>query len=127
MTIKRYEKQDEAALFALIENEGEAWADYHSRHKAQYKRALQSSVTYVAYEGDALCGYCRCRDDDGFGLYVYDLLVDRACRGKQIGRALMSRVCADSPGEAVYVMSDVDGYYEKLGYEREGSVFSVRA
>jgi hypothetical protein len=25
----------------------------------------------------------------------------------------------------MYVMSDVDGYYEKLGYRRVGSVFEV--
>jgi hypothetical protein len=39
----------------------------------------------------------------------------------------MERVCRDFPNQPVYVMSDSDPYYEKLGYEREGSIFIVKA
>lgn len=38
----------------------------------------------------------------------------------------MERVCQDFPDQPVYVMSDVDSYYEKLGYIREGSIFRVK-
>jgi len=37
----------------------------------------------------------------------------------------MERIKADYPARAVYVMSDIDGYYAKLGYQRIGSVFEV--
>jgi hypothetical protein len=37
------------------------------------------------------------------------------------------KVCQDFPNQPVYVMSDVDPYYEKLGYRREGSIFEVKA
>ena len=49
-----------------------------------------------------------------------------ACNGKEYGRLLLERVCMDFPNDTICVMSDVDPYYEKLGYEREGSVFIVR-
>ena len=68
-----------------------------------------------------MCGYARCREDDGFGVNIYDLLVRKTHRGKQIGKTLMERVFKDFPNQAIYVMSDVDPYYEKLGYRREGS------
>jgi ribosomal protein S18 acetylase RimI-like enzyme len=74
-----------------------------------------------------VCGYARCREDDGFGVYIYDLLVRKTHRGKPIGKALMERVLNDFPNQPIYVMSDVDPYYEKLGYRKVGSIFEIRA
>jgi predicted N-acetyltransferase YhbS len=58
--------------------------------------------------------------------YVYDLLVRKSYRGNQIGKNLMERMCQGFPNQPVYVMSDVDPYYEKLGYRKEGSIFEVK-
>lgn len=80
---------------------------------------------YVLKEYDQLWGYVRCRDDDGFGTYIYDLLVDRSKRGNDYGRLLMEKVVQAYPEAPVYVMSDVNPYYEKLGYEKEGTIFIV--
>ncbi len=124
MSIRRYTEADAAALFALLRTEGEEWSDYLGAEE-RYRRALRSGVTYVAPDGEALAGFVRCREDDGFGVYVYDLLVRRDCRGQGLGRALMDAVFADFSGQPVYVLSDVDVYYEKLGYARAGSVFAV--
>lgn len=127
MTIRRYTKEDEEPLFDLLREEGDDWSDYHGeKGRARYKKALETGVTYVACEDGILCGYARCREDDGFGVYVYDLLVRKSCRGKQLGRILMEQVCTDFPGQTIYVMSDADPYYEKLGYRRVGSIFEVR-
>jgi ribosomal protein S18 acetylase RimI-like enzyme len=126
MEIKKYTVKDEAKLRELLLDEGDDWSCYSDENAfGKYKQALISSLSYVGYEGVSLCGYVRCRDDDGFGIYVYDLLVKKSFRGRSFGRMLMERVCADHPSDTVYVMSGVDGYYEKLGYPREGSVFRV--
>lgn len=126
MEIRRYHKTDESLLFDLLMDEGEEWKGYHGPDaRNQYIKALESSVTYVACEENLICGYTRCREDDGFGVYVYDLLVRKTHRGKQLGKSLMERVYKDYPHQAIYVMSDVDAYYEKLGYEKEGSIFQV--
>jgi hypothetical protein len=37
----------------------------------------------------------------------------------------MECIYQDYPNHTVYVMSDVDGYYQKQGYIREGSIFEV--
>ena len=109
-----------------MQAEGDDWECYFGeKNREKYKKALDSSLTYIAIDGNTLCGYVRCRDDDGLGVYVYDLLVNKAFRGRSIGRKLMERVCVDFPENEVYVMSGVDKYYEKLGYQREGSVFRV--
>ena len=128
MEIRRYRREDQAQLFALLREEGEEWSDYYGADGCnKYLRALESSVTYLATENGVLCGYARCREDDGFGVYVYDLLVRQADRGRKIGKMLMEQACRDFPDQTVYVMSDVDLYYEKLGYQREGSIFIVTA
>lgn len=125
--IRLYEEKDEDALFALMEREGEEWKAYwQGAGRAKYQGALAGSITYVVLEAGELCGYARCRDDAGYGIYVYDLLVDARCRGRAYGRLLMEQVCRDFPDDMVYVMSDVDPYYQKLGYEKEGTVFRVK-
>ena len=127
MEIKKYSKANESLLFELLIDEGDEWSDYHgSAGRDRYIKALESSITYIACDEALVCGYARCREDDGFGVYVYDLLVRKSYRGKQIGKILMERVCHDFPDQPVYVMSDVDPYYEKLGYRREGSIFEVK-
>ena len=126
MDIRRYCKEDEQQLFDMIREEGDEWLDYFSSEGyKKYIIALASSITYVAYMENILCGYARCRDDDGFGIYVYDLLVKKAYRGNSIGKRLIEQACKDFSDQPVYVMSDVDPYYEKLGYKREGSIFEV--
>jgi len=126
--IKRLEKQDETALFDLIRSEGEEWGDYSRDGEAvkKYTNALNNCAVYVGYDGDALCGFIRARDDYGYGVYIFDLLVHKKHRGNSYGRRLIERVCADFSG-AVYVMSDVDEYYAKQGYNKiEGRIIVVR-
>jgi len=128
MDIRKYRKADESLLFDLLENEGDEWYDYHGpKGRDKYKKAIESSITYIACDQNIVCGYVRCREDDGFGVYIYDLLVRKTHRGQQLGKALMEHVLKDYPNQVVYVMSDIDPYYEKLAYKKEGSIFVVKA
>lgn len=124
--IRPYQEEDAEDLFKMMEKESD-WTDYYNGEgKKKYARALLTSITYLLFEKEKICGYVRCREDDGFGVYVYDLLVDADCRGKSYGRFLMEQACKDFPEQTVYVMSDVDPYYEKQGYQKEGTIFIVR-
>ncbi|MGI6575180.1 MAG: GNAT family N-acetyltransferase [bacterium] len=127
MEIRKYQKElDEEKLMSLIKGEGREWSCYWAdEFSAKYKAALNNSITYVAYEGHVLCGYSRSIDDCGFYIYVCDLLVKSGYRGKNIGRMLMECIYKGYPDRIVYVMSDVDNYYEKQGFSREGSIFEV--
>ena len=127
MRIRAYNKyEDEEKLMKMIEAEGKEWACYSDESVSdKYRLALDNSITYVAYEGDRLCGYSRSIDDCGFYVYVCDLLVMSLYRGRKIGRKLMECIYTDNPNHIVYVMSDVDKYYKKQGYKREGSVYEV--
>lgn len=127
MTIREYTQIDADSLFALIQREGEEWEAYWKGDgRKKYENALSNCLTYLILEDDELCGYVRVRDDDGFGTYVMDLLVDKKHRGKEYGRLLMERVCHEYPDNEVYVLGDVYPYYEKLGYKEEGKVYNVK-
>ena len=123
---RKYTPDDEAQLFELIKAEGEEWTYWQGSNWPKYVNCLANCVTYIAIEDGELCGYARCRNDDGFGVYVYDLLVAPHHRGKRYGHLMMSQAYKDFPDSIVYVMSDVDEYYQKQGYSREGSIFIVK-
>lgn len=126
MTVRKYETGDHEALFEIMRQELDDWSDYFGpKGQAKYIRALEESLTYVVCENGLVCGYARCRDDGGFGIYVYDLLVAKGSRGNNYGRLLFERLRQDFPDDDIYVMSDVDPYYEKLGMVREGSILKL--
>ena len=127
MEIRKYQKdKDQEKLMQMIADEGKEWSCYTAGAAfKKYCAALEASITYVAYDGDILCGYSRSINDCGFYIYVCDLLVMPEFRGRNIGQKLMECIYKDYPGTIVYVMSDADKYYKKLGYAREGSIFEV--
>lgn len=125
MEIRRYIDSDKDALFELMQREGEEWTYYQGDNREKYIKAMNRSIAYVIIEDNFLCGYIRCKNDDGFGIYILDLLVDKQYRGRGYGRSLMKVVCDSFPKDIVYVTSDVDKYYEKQGCQREGTVFRV--
>jgi len=126
MFIKKYTPEDEAKLFDLIENAGDEWKAYwQGAGKEKYRNAIVDSIVYVVYVGETLCGYARCRQDEPTGIYVIDLLVNPKFRGNEYGRLLMEKVVEDFPDTTVYVNSDVNPYYEKLGYKAIGTIFKV--
>ncbi|MCL2802610.1 MAG: GNAT family N-acetyltransferase [Micrococcales bacterium] len=124
--IRAYRPKDEDALFRLIQGEGAEWQDYwRGANRQKYAKALASSIVYLLFAGDELAGYARCRDDSGYGVYILDLLVDQKHRGLHYGQSLIEQVRGDHPGVEVYITSDVDPYYQKLGYQVVGTLFAV--
>ncbi|HCM16136.1 MAG TPA: GNAT family N-acetyltransferase [Candidatus Cloacimonas sp.] len=128
MPILSYDsKRDESGLMQLLQEEGEDWSCYFAPHRwGNYCRALAESIVYVAYESEKLCGFCRALKDGEFYIYVCELLVGREHRGNSLGQMLLKRIETDFSDHDVYVMSDADGYYEKIGYKKEGTIYRVK-
>lgn len=118
--------RDHALIIQLMESEGEEWADILDPMKQEkYRNALQHSCTFVAYQDSELCGYIRSIDDQGLDVFVLELLVHKSQRGHSLGKQLMDATVAYFPNRELFVLSDADGYYEKIGFKHEGSIFKV--
>lgn len=127
LSIKNYRETDWGQLLELIQREGDEWSDYTSEAtRDAYSEAVRDSETFIAFEENQLVGFCRCRVDGIFGVYIYDLLVDQPHRGRKIAQQLMEHVCSSFSEQIVYVMSDVDDFYAGKGYRKEGSIFEVK-
>lgn len=126
MEIRLYdEKIDYTKILLLFKTEKD-WICYTGKDVIEkYKESLKRSITYVAYSDNELIGYSRSIEDFGFYIYICDLLVHKEHRGNNLGQKLMDCIVQDYPNYEIFVMSDVDEYYKKLGYKREGTLFQV--
>ena len=121
--ILKYQKEHELELIALLEKEPD-WSSFVSAQAVDtFKEALLDSETFLCEDEDNICGYLRALVD-GFGVYLCELYVAPQYRGNGYGSELLAKVKQEHPNQDVYVLSDEDVYYEKLGYQRVGSVFN---
>ncbi len=126
--IRPYRKRQDVKLLELLLSEGEEWAEYSAPDKRDlYFLNCEKSLTYLLYEDDEVIGYVRALEDYSYCIYICDLLVRHDKRGHQYGKMLMDHVRSEFPHLTVYVMSDVDPYYQKQGYEKIGSIFEVKS
>ena len=122
--IKPYAALYEAKFFQFLRQQGPEWSCYYDeKHKDNYRLCLQKSIAYVLFFNNQIIGYIRAIEDPHFYIYICDLLVDIEHRGHGYGKMLMTYIQSLYPLMDTFVMSDVDPYYIKQGYEREGSIF----
>jgi ribosomal protein S18 acetylase RimI-like enzyme len=122
--ILKYQKEHELELISLLGKEPD-WSSFLSEEAiGVFKEALLESETFVYESKGSICGYLRALVD-GFGIYVSELYVAPKFRGNCFGAELLAKVKHEHPNQGVYVLSDEDIYYEKLGYHRVGSVFQL--
>lgn len=69
MIIRKYEESDINNIFDLMKIESEEWEYAYKKNQIKYIKAMNNSIAYVIIDKNKLCGYIRCKDDDGFGIY----------------------------------------------------------
>ncbi len=125
--IRPYRKRQDTKLLDLLLSEGHEWAEYTAPDKKDlYLLNCEKSFTYLLYEDEEVIGYIRALEDYSYYMYVCDLLVRKDKRGQGYGKLLMDHIQKEFPKLTVLVMSDVDEYYTKLGYQKIGSIFEVK-
>jgi len=88
--------------------------------------ASQLVVTARDGQGGALIGVARAITDWAYCLYCADLAVDRDWQGQGIGKALLARLVAESPGVKSHLLLSAPaavGFYEKAGCARHPAAF----
>ena len=112
------EKMDIVEVMALLKQT--YWAD--ERPVEQVRKAMEHSRCYGVYLEDAqkLAGFARVISDFATTYYLCDVIIDEACRGNGLGRALLSYIenLPEYQGlRGILITRDAHGLYEKFGYQ----------
>jgi len=96
------------------------WAE--KRPVELIERSLRNSACYgVLVEGsETLVGFARVISDYATTYYLCDVVIDPACRGRGLGKALVSYIDArpEYAGLRGFLITrDAHGLYRKFGYE----------
>lgn len=96
------------------------WAD--DRTEEGIAGMLRASLlTMSVWQGDDLIGFCRAFGDGVYRAVIDDVVVDQAYRGRGIGLEMMRRLVdrlADVEEVSLGCEERMEGFYEKLGFER---------
>ncbi|MGD9096319.1 MAG: GNAT family N-acetyltransferase [Chromatiales bacterium] len=119
-----YDKRHESELIALLSADPD-WNLFTCEGNLDvFRHALLNSDTLICTCHGSICGYLRALVD-GFGIYVSELYVAPGYRDSGNARELLRKIKQQHPNQDVYILSDEDRYYEKLGCMRVGSVFRL--
>lgn len=120
MEILKYsEKRDYGFIMKSCENE--RWESFYTDKKDDYKKALESSYTYVLYENGAYCGFIRGITDGFFTLFIPEIIIDAEYRHRGYGTALINRLRAEFPDTRTDLLSDNDAFYISQGFHKLGT------
>ncbi|MBL1378016.1 GNAT family N-acetyltransferase [Zobellella iuensis] len=124
INILKYKSEHQIKLLTLLKNEPD-WHSFVSEGAIdRFRKALLESETYICEYQGAIVGYIRALVD-GFGVYISELYIAPPHRGNGYGARLLSKIRQAHPDQDVYVLSDEDLYYKKLGCKRVVSVFKL--
>lgn len=122
MRLREARQEDAEDLTRLYAQEG--WPSFD---RATVEKLLSSSAWLVAEEAGAAIGLARYLTDGVLTVYLCEILVAKAHRGRGIGRRLVQGIFARHPGLRMDTLSDADGFYEALGFCRRGRAYRGRS
>ena len=121
--VLRYAIEHEDGLLELLKGEPD-WDDCTAPDFIEtFRQSLPDSGMFVCTDGREYCGYLRAITD-GLGLYISELYVTPPWRTRG-GRRFLEVFKQHNIDRAVYVLSDEDAHYEKLGHRKIGSIFEI--
>lgn len=109
---------DWTALKALLKED-----DFdNGRTPEQLRTSFENSrVVVFALDGERVIGKARALSDGVCNAYVVDVWTYRPYRNWGIARKMMELLMEKLPGQHVYLFTDdAEGFYKKLGFERQG-------
>lgn len=101
------------------------WAS--NRSEATIRKAVENSVCYGLYRGDAQVGFARIVTDGATVYYLCDVYIDERERGKGLGKKLVAAIVREYEGiPGLLGTRDAHGLYEQYGFRKEPERFMRR-
>jgi GNAT superfamily N-acetyltransferase len=100
------------------------------RPRAVIEQALENSVLFSLFDGEAQVGFVRVVSDYITFAWICDVYIDPAARGQGLGVWMMECVQAHPAaqvGMQLLATKDAHGLYEKFGFQRRECMYKRRS
>ena len=77
----------------------------------------------VVEENQKILGFARYLTDEVMTTFLAEIIIDKSYRGKGLGRQLIEEIHKKYPLTRIELISEVDGFYQTVGFKPVGTGF----
>lgn len=120
MIIRPASTNDCQAIYALYQNE--KWFSF-TEEKVTSLFSTNLSHYLVVEENQKILGFTRYLTDEVMTTFLAEIIIDKAYRGKGLGRRLIAEIHQKYPLTRIELISEVDGFYRSISFKPVGTGF----
>ena len=120
MIIRPASTNDFQAIYALYQTE--KWMSF-TEEKVTSLFSKNLSHYGVVEENQKILGFARYLTDEVMTTFLAEIIIDKSYRGKGLGQQLIEEIHKKYPLTRIELISEVDGFYQTVGFKPVGTGF----
>ena len=120
MIIRPASTNDFQAIYALYQTE--KWMSF-TEEKVTSLFSTKLSHYVVVEENQKILGFARYLTDEVMTTFLAEIIIDKSYRGKGLGQQLIEEIHKKYPLTRIELISEVDGFYQTVGFKPVGTGF----
>ncbi|EJO18086.1 acetyltransferase (GNAT) domain protein [Streptococcus sp. AS14] len=120
MIIRPASTKDCQAIYGLYQTE--KWMSF-TEEKVTSLFSTNLSHYVVVEENQKILGFARYLTDEVMTTFLAEIIIDKSYRGKGLGRQLIEEIHKKYPLTRIELISEVDGFYQTVGFKPVGTGF----
>ena len=120
MIIRPASTNDFQAIYALYQNE--KWMSF-TEEKVTSLFSTKLSHYVVVEENQKILGFARYLTDEVMTTFLAEIIIDKSHRRKGMGQQLIEEIHKKYPLTRIELISEVDGFYQTVGFKPVGTGF----
>ena len=118
MIIRPGSRKDCQAIYSLYQIE--IWLSF-TDEKVTSLFSTNLSHFFVLEEDQKILGIARYLTDEVMTTFLAEIIIDKAYRGKGLGRRLIAEIHQKHPLTRIELISEADGFYQTVGFKPVGT------
>ena len=111
---------DFQAIYALYQTE--KWMSF-TEEKVTSLFSTNLSHYVVVEENQKILGFARYLTDEVMTTFLAEIIIDKSHRRKRLGQQLIEEIHKKYPLTRIELISEVDGFYQTVGFKPVGTGF----
>ena len=120
MIIRPASTNDFQAIYDLYQTE--KWMSF-TEEKVTSLFSTNLSHYVVVEENQKILGFARYLTDEVMTTFLAEIIIDKSYRGKGLGQQLIEEIHKKYPLTRIELISEVDGFYQTVGFKPVGTGF----